>query len=403
MKSILARFSEQGDFERKSGTGKDTPVMTKHVQKIALQIHDQEKGDLTYREWSSFLSDEGISVSTEKLRTWFLNDLGGHYAPKRVKPILSDATKLKRFKLATEGLKDGLPLVAGDEGWSLTINPKRRHIKLLPPESGKEAEQASNTTLHVQSKSNIPKVMVITLITRPRAVPGVGYVGGQVGIWRVWDEYAAKRRSWKNDPANPDGPRIIAHEKGDVYMKDCHVNGDFYLRWGRKHAIPALVNNFSIQAHASNNGGCCVVQHDNSTSHNSAHAQLNKAGGRYKGGNLKIKFVRQPPDSPDFNRNDLGLYSSLWSKISKKVKMKMMTTDMLWETVSESFWSLPSTQFEILYRTQLEILKLVIETKGDNNFSVPHTGIREAVLKNHAQLMSRRKRKRYKTDPKVTN
>ena len=62
-----------------------------------------------------------------------------------------------------------------------------------------------------------------------------------------------------------------------------------------------------------------------------------------------------------------------------------------------------STQFEILYRTQLEILKLVIETKGDNNFSVPHTGIKEAVLKNHAQLMSRRKRKRYKTDPKVTN
>ena len=112
-------------------------------------------------------------------------------------------------------------------------------------------------------------------------------------------------------------------------MKDCHVNGDFYLRWGRKHAIPALVNNFTIQAHASNNGGCCVVQHDNATSHNIAHAQLNKAGGRYKWGNFKIKFVRQPPDSPDFNRNDLGLYSSLWSKISKKVKMKMMTTDML--------------------------------------------------------------------------
>ena len=172
---------------------------------------------------------------------------------------------------------------------------------------------------------------------------------------------------------------------------------------GRKHAIPALVNNFTIQAHASKNGGCCVVQHDNATSHNSAHAQLNKAGGRYKWGNLKIKFVRQPPDSPDFNRNDLGLYSSLWCKVSKKVKMKMMTTDMLWDTVRESFWNLPSTQFEILYRTQLEILKLVIETKGDNNFSVPHTGIKKAVLNNHAQLMSRRKRKRYKTDPKVTN
>ena len=62
--------------------------------------------------------------------------------------------------------------------------------------------------------------MIITLITRPRAVPGVGYVGGQVGIWRVWDEYVAKRRSWKNDPINPNGPRIIAHEKDVTFWNN---------------------------------------------------------------------------------------------------------------------------------------------------------------------------------------
>ena len=49
----------------------------------------------------------------------------------------------------------------------------------------------------------------------------------------------------------------------------------------------------------------------------------------------------------------------------------------------------------------MEVLKLVIESKGDNNFSVPHSGIRSAVLKDDADLKARRKRKRCKIDPIV--
>ena len=30
--------------------------------------------------------------------------------------------------------------------------------------------------MHMESKSNIPKIMVITLITRPRAIPGFGFL-----------------------------------------------------------------------------------------------------------------------------------------------------------------------------------------------------------------------------------
>ena len=81
--------------------------------------------------------------------------------------------------------------------------------------------------------------------------------------------------------------------------------------------------------------------------------------------------------------------------------MKMMTRDQAQEALAQAFWHLPATQFEILYRTQLEVLKLVIESKGDNNFRVPHSGIKEAVLKEDEKLRSRRKRKRYKEDPIV--
>ena len=184
LKAILGRFADTGHFKRKSGTGKAIPVMSNEVKDIALRILKEEKGDLTYREWSHLLANEDVSVCPEKLRTWFLNDLQGYYAPKRVKPSLSDATKRRRFKIAKKWLKDGIPIVAGDEGWTLTIDPKRRHIKVLGKRGERKVEES---TMHMQSKSNIPKIMVLTLITRPRAIPGVGFVGGQEGS-TFWDQ-----------------------------------------------------------------------------------------------------------------------------------------------------------------------------------------------------------------------
>ena len=131
LKAILGRFADNGHFKRKSGTGKAIPAMSNEVKEIALRIHKAEKRDLTYREWSNLLANEDISICLEKLRAWFFNDFQGHYTHKRVKPSLSDATKRRRFKLAKKWPKDGIPIVASDEGWTLTIDPKRRHIKVL--------------------------------------------------------------------------------------------------------------------------------------------------------------------------------------------------------------------------------------------------------------------------------
>ena len=107
-------------------------------------------------------------------------------------------------------LDSGMPIVDVDEGWAFTLDPRRRHIKVLPPELVKAMDmEEPNTTLKVQSKANIPKVMVVTAITRPRAVPGVGYVGGQVGIWKVWSKYTAQRKSWKLILLIPMDPRLL--------------------------------------------------------------------------------------------------------------------------------------------------------------------------------------------------
>ena len=86
------------------------------------------------------------------------------------------------------------------------------------------------------------------------------------------------------------------------------------------------------------------------------------------------------------NRYDLGLNSSLWSWISKKKKMKIMTTDELWEAVTDAFYKIPGYQFEILYRVQMQILNSIVETKGGNSFKVPHAGISKEVHEEESRL-----------------
>ena len=154
LKAILGRFADNGHFKHKSGASNAIPIMSNEVKKIALRIHKKEKVDLTYREWSHLLANEDVSVCPEKLRTWFLNDLQGHYAPKRVKPSLSDVTKRRRFKLAKKWLKEGIPIVAWDEAWTLTINPKWRYIRVLGKRGARKVEES---TSHMQSKSLSPK------------------------------------------------------------------------------------------------------------------------------------------------------------------------------------------------------------------------------------------------------
>ena len=135
--------------------------------------------------------------------------------------------------------------------------------------------------------------------------------------------------------------------------------------------MPACVNNLTVQSHLSGEANkICTIFQDNATSHTNARPQLSKAGSRLRG-DIKIRFVEQSADSPDMNRYDLGLYSSLWSWISKKKKMKMMTTDELWEAVTDAFYKIPGYQFEILYRVQMQILNSIVETKGGNSFKFP--------------------------------
>ena len=132
-----------------------------------------------------------------------------------------------------------------------------------------------------------------------------------------------EKGSWKSEWSQDNCSRIRRHVHERLSCQE-----RLLLPLGWRHAIPAIVNNHTVRWHVEKRGDeRCDVQHDNATSHKSAHSQLNKAGGRYKGGTLKIRFVRQTPDSPNFNRNDLGLYNSLWCWVSKESEMKMMTRD----------------------------------------------------------------------------
>ena len=77
-----------------------------------------------------------------------------------------------------------------------------------------------------KSKRNIPKVMFLSAVARPR--PGFQ---GIVGFWRVAEEYEAQRDS-------------AYHDAGDVYDKDKTMTADRYFTMMSEKVFPAIEKAF---------------------------------------------------------------------------------------------------------------------------------------------------------------
>ena len=65
----------------------------------------------------------------------------------------------------------------------------------------------------------------------------------------------------------------------------------------------------------------------------------------------KVRMVFQPPDSPDLNIMDLGMFNNLWTKIHKILKgcEKITSADDVWEAAKVAWESITPLDIEILF------------------------------------------------------
>jgi hypothetical protein len=129
----------------------------------------------------------------------------------------------------------------------------------------------------------------------------------------------------------------------------------------------------SIRALGLPEGTKFVVQHDGAKPHTGkgTEEKLNEAGAAYG-----VTFERQPPQSPDFNLNDLAFFYSLQCD-ANVLKGDECDIPKLQLVVQEAFEKYPMDKLERIGALLFEIYRLVIEHDGGNDFPMPHSGIRK--------------------------
>jgi hypothetical protein len=83
----------------------------------------------------------------------------------------------------------------------------------------------------------------------------------------------------------------------------------------------------------------------------------------------KIVLHTQPPNSPDLNVNDLGLFRALEAAYLKKAPRN---SNKLIQCVRDAHQEYPSAKINRLFLTLMSVMNMVIENHGCNHFKIPH-------------------------------
>lgn len=340
VRRIARRFEkaeEAGDLrqlETKHRSGRPSKVNETLLNSLR-EYAAARRFDFTWEEAAASLG--GVSAST--LRRAAKKE-GWRTVYNRILPLLTDEHKKKRLAWAEQHRRqlwhDWVEL---DEKWFYAIVRRKRKV---PPGEKVPASKC-------QSRRFIGKVMFLSAVAKPR--PEYGF-DGKIGIWRICEKKEAKRSS-KNRP------------KGAVVTQDVEITAAKFLELLRTTVVPAVRRKMPWATSVT-------IQFDGPRAHvgGGNMAVFQKLGKRAK---TTVDFVVQPPQSPDTNVLDLGVFNHLQTKVDKsKREAAVWDLDTLVEAVKSAFRGMESSVLESLYDTKTRVLGEIIRCGGDNDFVVPH-------------------------------
>uniref|UniRef100_H3GF36 DUF7769 domain-containing protein n=1 Tax=Phytophthora ramorum TaxID=164328 RepID=H3GF36_PHYRM len=206
-------------------------------------------------------------------------------------PMLSETNKLQRLQFSLSHIRhesmlydNMLNTVHVDEKIFYITQPTRRFL-LLP---GEEAPAR-----RLRSKRFITRVMFLSAVGRPRYDPSTHQVfDGKLGIWPFVEQVPAQRSSARR-PA------------GTIITKEISVTKTSYRYMLIANLLPARLSRLP----SVTDGEPIVIQQDNAPAHITADdAAFAEAAGASR---CNVVLRNQPPNSPDLNCNDLGLFLAI--------------------------------------------------------------------------------------------
>lgn len=217
-----------------------------------------------------------------------------------------------------------------------------------------DAEVRNLTEKHVESKSHVTKVMVVTAVGRP-FTDGDFHFNGKAFLARCSVPYTAKK----------DGS---LHKKGERYDKDVNVNGALYV-----HLIKQMLARFTVLFGAKYPDVKITVQHDGAGPHRSdwAEKMVTKLGAL----NVPmVVFVRQNPQSPEQNCNDLAIYRHLGSVVAE---FDYRTAKALMDAIITAWRNIPEDLLDRVFAMKCLVFREIVRMNGDS-IKIPSVGLRAA-------------------------
>ncbi|KAG6961151.1 hypothetical protein JG688_00009249 [Phytophthora aleatoria] len=123
----------------------------------------------------------------------------------------------------------------------------------------------------------------------------------------------------------------------------------------------------ALHAHWPRNDTTIVVQQDNAPVHIAADGAAFTEAVADAGRNIRLH--NQPPNNPDLNCNDLGLFSAIQARQRKKTREQI---DELIAAVTEAYWELPARTVNSTFLSLQGSMDDCISQGGDNNYKPRH-------------------------------
>lgn len=173
---------------------------------------------------------------------------------------------------------------------------------------------------------------------------------GKIGLWPFVSYEPAKR-----------GSKI--RKAGTVETNPLRVTRDVYTDYLLNKVFPAIREKFPFQRHTD-----VLVQQENARSHVRSNDRSVLWASRR--GNQKITMVNQPPNSPDFNVSDLGIFHSIQSTQNSRMSSSLME---LVASVHHAFKNYSSEKLSNVFLTLQSIYESTLSKYGNNNFQIQHS------------------------------
>lgn len=347
---IWKRFEETGDLEdlrsRNKRPKKYSPEEVKRAI-MALPAHRRK----SYRHIAAATGIPACTIIRLK------KAMGAVWHRNRVIPKLTEDGRRKRIDWALGLLETRNPIpgasrvqnmenfVHVDEKWFDKEKPVEKY--LLFPGEDKPRRPCNH-------KSHMPKVMFVAACARPRFdESGNCTFDGKIGLWPLTELVPAKR-STKNRSA------------GTLEPKPISMTADVCRKFLITQLLPALKRSWPRRR-----GEVIYVQLDNARPHipDSDPAWREAVADT----RMDVRIVFQPPNSPDTNVLDLGIFRHL-QRITYHLDAPSRNLADIISAVEQAWEMSDAITREKVFVTLQGVLLLILQLNGRNDFDIPHMG-----------------------------